>query len=189
MHQVAELPAINHTMPMSSKRRGSETVRDMVISMAVLGLGVALLLLVTWRPDQPTYTPVSPVEVSKVAQQDANFQLFLPVVPNNWEATTAWLEPLSNSNDHWHMSYVIDESRYVGFEQTDGNRDLLLNSRVGQQREDLQIGNLLFEMFAGQNDIELVAVTTIGKTTLIVSLTDAKDFQAVAEVISASTSG
>ncbi len=189
MHQVAELPAINHTMPMSSKRRGSETVRDMVISMAVLGLGVALLLLVTWRPDKPTYTPVSPVEVSKVAQQDANFQLFLPVVPNNWRATTAWLEPLSNSNDHWHMSYVIDESRYIGFEQTDGNRDLILNSRIGQQREDLQVENLIFEIFAGQNDIELVAVTTIGKTTLIVSLTDAEDFQAVAEVISASTSG
>lgn len=174
---------------MASKKRGYETVRDMVISMAVLGAGVALLLLVTWRPDQPSYTPVSPEEVSKIAQVDAKFELLLPKVPQNWSATTAWLEPLGNSHDHWHMSFVIDQTRYVGFEQTDGDRDLLLNTKIGEKKDDITVGAFTYEVFGGRNDIELVAVTSIGRTTLIVSLTDAKDFQSVAEVIATSTSG
>lgn len=176
------------TRPMAGKKRGYETVRDMVISMAVLGGGVALLLLVTWRPDQPNYTPVSPIEVSKVEQQNANFELFLPNVPDNWSATTAWLEPLANEFDHWHMSYVIDTSRYVGIEQTDGNRDLLLNSRIGSKIDEVRVGGFTYELFDGQNDIELVAVTALGRTTLIVSLTDATDFQSVADVVATSAS-
>jgi hypothetical protein len=188
-HQVAELPIINHTTPMSTKKRGFETVRDMVISLAVLGVGVALLLLVTWRPDPPTFTPVSPEEVSQIAQQDAGFELFLPEVPANWSATTAWLEPLTSSSDHWHMSYVIDGKRYVGFEQTDGNRDLLLTSRILDFQETIKVGEFTYELFTGRNDISLVAVTELGETTLIVSLTAATDFQSVADVISASASG
>ena len=172
---------------MASKKRGYETVRDMVVSMAVLGAGVALLLLVTWRPDQPNYTPVSPLEVSEIAQQDANFKLFIPDTPENWAATTAWIEPLSNSFDHWHMSYVIDETRYVGFEQTDGNEDLLLNPRIGQKLETVNVGLFTYDLYEGLNDIEIVAKTMLGETTLIISLTAATDFQAVAEVISAST--
>jgi hypothetical protein len=172
---------------MASKKRGYETVRDMVVSMAVLGAGVALLLLVTWRPDQPNYTPVSPLEVSEIAQQDANFKLFIPDAPENWAATTAWIEPLSNSFDHWHMSYVIDETRYVGFEQTDGNEDLLLNPRIGQKLETVSVGLFTYDVYEGLNDIEIVARTILGDTKLIISLTDATDFQAVAEVISAST--
>lgn len=173
---------------MAGKKRGYETVRDMLISMAVLGGGVALLLLVTWRPDQPNYTPVSPVEVSKVEQQNANFELFLPKAPDNWNATTAWLEPLANEFDHWHMSYVIDGSRYVGIEQTDGKKDLLLNSRIGVKTDEVKVGGYTYEVFAGQNDIELVAVTSLGKTTLIISLTDATDFQSVADVVATSAS-
>lgn len=172
---------------MASKKRGYETVRDMVVSMAVLGAGVALLLLVTWRPDQPNYTPVSPLEVSEIAQQDANFKLFIPDTPENWAATTAWIEPLSNSFDHWHMSYVIDETRYVGFEQTDGNEDLLLNPRIGQKLETVNVGLFTYDLYEGLNDIEIVARTKLGETTLIISLTAATDFQDVAEVISAST--
>lgn len=174
---------------MSGKKRGYETVRDMLISMAVLGAGVALLLLVTWRPDQPNYTPVSPNDVSKVEQQNANFQLFLPKVPENWSATTAWLEPLANEFDHWHMSYVIDGTRYVGIEQTDGNKDLLLNSRIGLKTDEVTVGEYTYELFDGQNDIELVAVTSLGNTTLIVSLTDATDFQSVADVVATSAGG
>lgn len=177
---------MNDTRPMAGKKRGYETVRDMLISMAVLGGGVALLLLVTWRPDQPNYTPVSPIEVSKVEQQNANFELFLPKVPDNWDATTAWLEPLANEFDHWHMSYVIDGSRYVGIEQTDGNKDLLLNSRIGVKTDEVKVGGYTYEVFSGQNDIELVAVTSLGKTVLIISLTDATDFQSVASVIATS---
>lgn len=173
---------------MAGKKRGYETVRDMLISMAVLGAGVALLLLVTWRPDQPNYTPVSPNDVSKVEQQNADFELFLPAVPENWNPTTAWLEPLANDFDHWHMSFVIDGTRYVGFEQTDGNKDLLLNSRIGAKTEEVKLGQYTYELFDGQNDIELVAVTSIGNTTLIVSLTDATDFQSVAEVVATSAS-
>lgn len=174
---------------MASKKRGYETVRDMVVSMAVLAAGVALLLLVTWRPDQPNYTPVSPLDVSAVAQQDANFKLFIPDTPENWAATTAWIEPLSNSFDHWHMSYVIDENRYVGFEQTDGNEDLLLNPRIGQKLETVNVGLFTYDVYEGLNDIEIVARTKLADTTLIISLTDATDFQAVAEVISASARG
>lgn len=173
---------------MAGKKRGFETVRDMLISMAVLGAGVALLLLVTWRPDQPNYTPVSPNDVSKVEQQNANFELFLPTVPENWKATTAWLEPLANDFDHWHMSFVIDGTRYVGFEQTDGNKDLLLNSRIGGKTDEVKVGQYTYELFDGQNDIELVAVTSIGNTTLILSLTEATDFQSVAEVVATSAS-
>lgn len=174
---------------MASKKRGYETVRDMVVSMAVLGGGVALLLLVTWRPDQPNYTPVSPSEVSEIAQQDANFSLFIPDTPENWAATTAWIEPLTNSFDHWHMSFVIDETRYVGFEQTDGNEDLLLTPRIGRKIETVNVGSFTYDLYEGLNDIEIVARTTLGETTLIISLTDATDFQTVAEVINASTRG
>jgi hypothetical protein len=87
------------------------------------------------------------------------------------------------------MSFVIDETRYVGFEQTDGNEDLLLTPRIGQKVDTVKVGSFTYKLYEGMNDIEIVARTTLGETTLIISLTDASDFQAVAEVISASTSG
>ena len=96
----------------------------MVRSMAVLGLAVGLVLLVTWRPTPSAqFTPVDLPGVAKGARANAEFDIVVPELNADWKPTSARLEPVEQdiSKFQWHIGYVTPLGQYVAIEQSDTN--------------------------------------------------------------------
>ena len=105
-------------------KRGRETALDMVRSMAVLGLAVGLVLLVTWRPAPSTeIIPVDLAAISQNAQANAGFKIVVPQLNSDWKPNSARLEPVEQdiSRFAWHIGYVTPLGQYVAVEQSNTN--------------------------------------------------------------------
>ena len=113
-----------------AKPRGFETVRDMVMSMAVVGAVVAgLFLVVVWqRPEvQGSIRPV--VDVSGLVDQvDVNgpFHVQEPTnLPAGWTPNSAWFDTAAESGalngSVLHLGYVTPSDSYAEVKQTDGD--------------------------------------------------------------------
>ena len=128
------------TIPVERKR-GRETVLDMVRSMGVLAIFVAFILVITWRP-LPDSNPVKAVDAVAVAtgsQSRAGFPLLVMAMPNGWTATSARLEaaPADESKHVWHIGYVTDSNNYFEVEQTDTTLiDKFIESYTGGGKAD-----------------------------------------------------
>lgn len=115
---------------MASKPRGFETVRDMVLSMAVVGaVVVALFLVVVWqRPEvQGSIRPA--VDVAGVVDQvelTAPFPVQRPAdLPDSWSPTSAWYDPSSQTGELGggllHIGYQTTAGEYAEVKQSDGD--------------------------------------------------------------------
>ncbi|MEO8329607.1 MAG: DUF4245 family protein [Candidatus Nanopelagicales bacterium] len=113
-----------------AKLRGFETVRDMVLSMAVVGAVVAaLFLVVVWqRPEvQGAIRPT--VDASGlVAQVNVNgpFVALQPAnLPTGWEANSAWFDTEAESGALGgallHVGYITPTGSYAEVKQTNGD--------------------------------------------------------------------
>jgi hypothetical protein len=98
------------------------TVRDMVLSMAVIALPI---LLVIWL--MPSNTPKTPVTVVSSSEYQAMLSAArsnLPFValgptglPASWELTSDEYEPEGQTAADWHLGYVTPSGKYAEFEQ------------------------------------------------------------------------
>jgi hypothetical protein len=109
-----------------SRTRGFETVRDMVLSMAVVGVVVAAtFLVVAWqRPEvQGPIRPAIDVERVVAQVQDGGlFAVWLPEPTDEWAATSAWFETAAVSGVDGgvlHVGYVTPGDSYAEVRQTD----------------------------------------------------------------------
>lgn len=92
--------------------------------MAVLGLAVGLVLLVTWRPAPSSeIIPVDLAGIAIGAQDNAEFTVVVPTLNLDWKPTSARLEPVEQdiSKFAWHIGYVTPLGQYVAIEQSDTN--------------------------------------------------------------------
>ena len=108
-----------------TRRRGRETVRDMVISMAVVGGGVLALLLVSCRPQpQAGVKEIDWKPAAVTARAAADYAVLAPEgLSAQWRATSARFEtmPSSGGRPVWHLGLVTPGNGYAGLEQTDGD--------------------------------------------------------------------
>ena len=157
-----------------SRRRGRETVRDMVISLAVVGAGVAVLLLVTWRP----HPPAGPVVVdwratASAASHQAKFPIETPRgLSDQWKATSARLEPLPSSGGRtvWHLGFVTPENGYAGVEQSDAEAAGFIGDTLkgAQPHELVTIGGQTWQVYgAGSNGFRSLVNTGSGSTVIV----------------------
>lgn len=99
------------------------TIRDMVLSMAVIVLPI---LLVFWL--MPSKTPKTPVTVVSAAEYqsmltaaraDLPFQALGPAgLPGGWNLTSDDYQPEGASAADWHLGYQTPSGKYAEFEQT-----------------------------------------------------------------------
>jgi hypothetical protein len=117
--------------PAPPKRRGFETVRDMVLSIALVGLVVlGVFWVVAWqRPE--VQGPVRPeVDVEQVfsdVRVNDPFAVLEPTgLPDGWEPTCAWFEPAAVNSEIdggvLHVGYVTPDRSYAEVRQTNGDR-------------------------------------------------------------------
>ncbi len=124
---------------MAKTPRGYETVRDMVLSMAVVGAVVAgLFLVVVWqRPEvQGSITPV--VDVAGIIDQvqvSGPFTVRQPTdLPDGWTPNSARFESGAEAEvaggSVMHIGYVTPTGSYAEVKQTDAALDVALSEWV-----------------------------------------------------------
>jgi hypothetical protein len=102
------------------------TIRDMVLSMALIVLPI---LLVIWlMPSSAPKSPVSAVSASEyqsmltAARGGLPFTALSPTgLPGGWELTSDDYEPAGATAADWHLGYQTPSGRYAEFEQTTEN--------------------------------------------------------------------
>jgi len=118
--------------PTPVRRRGFETVRDMVLSMGLVGLVVlGVFWVVAWqRPE--VQGPVRPeVDVAQVfddVRVSDPFPVLEPTgLSNEWAPTSAWFEPASVNSviggGVLHVGYVTPGGSYAEVRQTNGDEN------------------------------------------------------------------
>ncbi|WP_245984926.1 DUF4245 domain-containing protein [Streptomyces tateyamensis] len=113
-------------------RRGRQTVRDMVLSMAAV-MGVALVAYLT-IPHSGNGDPVKVVDYSAAlasAKRAAPYPVLAPQgLPQQWRATSVTYRKDPAGHAGWHLGFVTPDGKYASVEQTDAPPNDLLKTVV-----------------------------------------------------------
>jgi Protein of unknown function (DUF4245) len=129
---VTETPTAPEESPGPAKRaRGRESVGDMVRSLSLVLIVVAVVFLLTLR-DEPTQT-VHRVDYSaqlQDARRAAAYDVLAPVgLGARWKATSVRYDTDGGAVT-WHIGFVTPEGRYAAVEQSDGRATPFLGEFV-----------------------------------------------------------
>jgi hypothetical protein len=123
-----------------ARKRGTETIGDMVRSMAVVLIPVALIagFVGLLRPSSETVRDVDWQPVLESARGAADYGLLGPQeVPEGWTATRVAYETGASSSDGvWRMSFVTDDETYVGLVQRAGEETGVVRREVPDLESD-----------------------------------------------------
>jgi hypothetical protein len=151
--------------------RGRKTVADMVRSLAVVLVLVAVIVAfnVAEQPDrvvQKVDYPAALAEARAVATYDV---LGPDPVPDGWRVTSARTER-SGGGVGWHVGLVTSTEEYAALEQSDGDRRALLDTVVGGARQagSVEVAGLSWRRLVGGEPEERALVRTADGVTAMV---------------------
>ena len=173
-----------------TRRRGRETVRDMVISMAVVGLGIAALMLVTWRPKPEAQVRVIDWKPAATAAQSASqYPVATPVgLSDQWRATSARfeVEPQSAGKPVWHVGYVTPNNAYAAIEQSDADPSVFISRTVDGGRPDgeVVVGGRPWQSYGpGANGFRSLVRSEGSSTIIVTGSADSAELTALAAAL------
>ena len=127
---------IDVTEPPQARRRSRQTAFDMVRSLGLVLLFVAVLLAVTWRakPD-----PVRVVDY-KAATASARLQIDWPVLsptglPDAWRATSARIDLGADDAIEWYVGMVTPSDQFASVAQSDVKGGTALRKYIADRTE------------------------------------------------------
>ena len=107
---------------MATNSRLRTTVRDMMLSLAVIGVPIAVVLAI--EPSKAG-NPVHPIDAAayqstlSAARQAEPFNVLAPNgVPANWKLTSAYYQQPGSTAGDWHVGYLTPSGGYASLEQT-----------------------------------------------------------------------
>ncbi|MCZ3387134.1 MAG: DUF4245 domain-containing protein [Actinomycetia bacterium] len=143
--------------PPRKRQRGFETIRDMVLSMSVVGaVVVGVFWTVAWqRPE--VQGPVRPmVDVEQVftdVRLGDTFPVLEPVdLPESWTATSAWFDTAEVSGaiggGVLHVGYLTPGGSYAEVRQTDGDAEAAIDEWVdgGVSVQEVAIADVVWRV-------------------------------------------
>jgi hypothetical protein len=105
-----------------AKSRLRTTVRDMVLSLAAIGVPIGLVFAI--EPSKPG-DPVHVIDAASfqgtlgAARQSEPFTVLAPVgLPSTWRLTSADYQLPGDTAAVWHVGYLTPSGGYVSLEQT-----------------------------------------------------------------------
>jgi hypothetical protein len=103
----------------ASKRGKQQSVRDMVLSMAVIGLIVAgIYVFIPHSGTDPVKTVSYRVELGQV-RRTAPYPVAAPEgLPKGWRATSVSYDGSNPRSDHWHLGFIDPQEQYAAIDQT-----------------------------------------------------------------------
>ncbi|MFF3553052.1 DUF4245 domain-containing protein [Streptomyces tsukubensis] len=97
--------------------RGKQTVRDMVLSMAVIGAVVAVIYLFLPHDDTDRTKPVDYRIELVTAQRAAPYPVMAPEgLPQGWKPTSVRYD--RDAGAAWHLGFLDPDREYVSIEQS-----------------------------------------------------------------------
>ncbi len=157
---------------MAGEARGTRTVRDMVMSMAVVLLIVGFVVLFIPRPHTDAVRVVDYTSVLGLARSDAPYPILAPVgLSDRWRATSVRYSGESPDSDRtWHLGFVTPDDAYAGVEQSNGDRDTFVEevTNSGDPEGTTEIDGRTWERRQRQSKLQrsLVLVEP-GMTTVV----------------------
>jgi len=169
--------------------RGRQTVRDMVLSMAVIGLIAGFIYL--FVPHDPSQDPVQPVSYEvevATARRAAPYPVAAPEgLPDTWRATSVWYREDSEHGAAWHLGFVGPGQEYAAVEQSDGEAAPFVDSVTHGARstgETQRINGATWTRYRGPKYDALVR-TEPGVTTVVTGTAPFRELVELAEALKA----
>ena len=107
---------------MATNARLKTTVRDMVFSLAVIGVPIAVVLVLKpSKAGDPTHVidAASYQTTLTAARQSEPFTVLTPSgLPASWRLTSAYYQPEGATAADWHLGYLTPSGKYASLEQT-----------------------------------------------------------------------
>ncbi|MFJ6695776.1 DUF4245 domain-containing protein [Streptomyces sp. NPDC091272] len=153
----------------AAAKRGNQKIRDMVLSMAVIGGVVAVIYTVIPHDEKadPLKTVDYRVELS-TAQRSAPYPVLAPQgLPKEWRATSVTYR--GDEGKAWHLGFLDPNREYVAVEQSTAAPDkyvpkvTLAAKNTGRTQ---RIGDAAWQVWKGEKYDALVR-TDKGATTVV----------------------
>lgn len=124
---------------MAAKSRGSvsASLGDAVRAVSILaGLIIAVALFFSCgRQDDPLPPAVDYESVVEYLRTEYPYDVSMPDVPDDWRATSVDHEADASGN-WWRVGFVVGTDSFVGFEQSDGEVNSMLEARLNDYEPD-----------------------------------------------------
>jgi hypothetical protein len=179
---------MGHHGAVANAARGNrtlQTVRDMILSLAVVGLVVAALLLVSPHKAQD---PVKPIDYGLQFQQAsrvAPYPLLGPRgLPERWRPTSADFDGADPAATTWHIGFINPGDEYVAVEQTNGAHEPFVRDK-GKRGEivgSMPIAGDEWLMYDGPKYRSLVRAKD-GVTTMVTGTATFPELQVMVEAL------
>ena len=126
---------------MAGRRRGFETVGDMVRSLGLVLAAVAVILLITLRPRGEGIRTVDYRSTLAQARVGAPYALVEPAgLGDRWRPTSVYFDPPARSGmpgvTTWHVGFVTPDGTYAAFEQTNGSATDMLKTVLDAPQQE-----------------------------------------------------
>ncbi|HTY73713.1 MAG TPA: DUF4245 domain-containing protein [Actinomycetes bacterium] len=155
-----------------ARRRGFETVGDMLRSLAVVMLAVLVIVVLSRHPHTPSVTVVDPTQARVAARAVGAFTPEEPVgLGAGWRLTSArFAEDGSIAAPVWHLGWVTPAGGYAALDQSDGPSAAFVATLL---TEPVRAGNgsgpfAGWQRWTGQEKGWRAYVRGAGSTTLVV---------------------
>ncbi len=187
-------PSAGYTVkPRSAKSRANQTVRDLVLSMAVVGLFVAFLYVMVLRP---TPDPVRVVDVAGPAAQAqvaGVFDVLVPALPDGWRATSARFSAgPTQDTGQWYNGYVSPAGEFAAVVQQDYDAAEFVKTQTkdGSAQGIVEVAGQPWTIYLSADGADRSLVREGGDATIVVTgtLPQAQLEQFAATLRSAATS-
>jgi hypothetical protein len=174
----------------ADNKRGTQTVRDMVLSLTliVLAAGVIYLFIPHDEDQDPVKTVGYGVEVT-TARRAAPYPVAAPQgLPETWRATSVRYRGAGGAGATWHLGFVTPGNEYAAVEQSDARpesfvEDVTLGARATGRTQD--VGGTAWRRYEGEKYDALVRRGT-GVTTVV---TGTASFERLGELAGALRTG
>ena len=161
-----------------------QTVADMVRSLAVVLGAVALVLLVTWRPQPDAVKVVDVAPFAALATEQAPFPI-LQIPLDGYQPTSARWQPTLESDEApvWFVGYVTPSGEYLQISQSTATATTFIEEQTaaGTPGEVVDIDGVPWQRYEQPERRSLVQFGEDGVT--IISGTDGWDAIATAAAI------
>lgn len=176
--------------------RGKETVRDMVLSLAAIGVVVAGIY---WFgiPHDDNKDPVKTVDYSVelgTARRAAPYPVAAPEpgsLPRGWRATSVTYRPVGKDGAAWHLGFLNPDNEYAAVEQSDSRAAAFVDSvtqRAKKTGDTQQVGDDRWDRYAGPKYDALVHAEQ-GVTTVVTGTAPYPQLAELADKLSTTDSG
>src|SRR4051812_42764711 len=165
------VPGMGDDRGVAADKRGSKTVRDLLLSLSVLGVVVFVIYLFIPHDSHADPVKVVPYDVELAqARRDAPYAVAGPEgLGAGWRATSVTYTGTDPHHVTWHLGFVDPGQQYVAIEQSNGSPGAFVDSvTLGSHHVSapaVRIGSLTWERWTGGRYDALVSerpgVTTV----------------------------